>query len=273
MLPKLETVHEPESVSAALKLLARPGVRMMPLYGGPELFDDLQVAAEVEEVILLAGLGLDQVHAEPGSDWRIGAMVTLAALPEAEAFSRQYRALPWVLRMDTRAALFEAMERAYPLNLRAMWTFGAVVAHAGASSPLLVTLLALDAQVEVAGEGATSLAQYLPRRARTDLVTAVVLPFGGEAQESAPVAYEAVARTPADAPIVCAAARVVVEDGAVKAAWLALGGAVGTAIRAGAVGRRRWSAGRDGGVSGRGAGRAGCARTACRLSRLGGIPA
>ncbi len=235
MLPRLKTVHKPKTIDEALKLLARPGIHTLPLYGGPELFDDLHVAAEVEEVVSLAGLGLDRAEVEPGSAWRVGAMVTLAALPECEPFQRQYRAYPWQLRVHTQAALFEAAERAYPLNLRNLWTFGAVVAHGGASSPLLVTLLALDAQVEFASEGGMPLVDYLPRRAPTDLVAAVVLPYGGEAQESAAVTYADVARTPSDEPIVCAAARVVVSDGVFKAAWLALGGAAATAIRAGGV--------------------------------------
>jgi CO/xanthine dehydrogenase FAD-binding subunit len=210
MLPKMQTFHEPETIDEALALLARPDVRTLPLYGGPELFDDLGVAAEVEAVVSLEGLGLDAV-----TELRVGAMVPLSSLP--------------------KGALLAAAERSYSLNLRNIWTVGAVVVHGGASLPLLVTLLALDAQVEIAREGEAPITDYLPRRALTDLVIGVVLPGGTKDQESAKMAYEAVARTPSDEPIVCAVARVVTADEKVASVALALGGVAQTAIRAGDV--------------------------------------
>ena len=155
MLPRLKSFHKPKTINEALKLLARPGIRTLPLYGGPELFDNLAAAAEMEEVVSLAGLNLDRVSDEDG--WlRLGAMTPLAALPDGD--------------------LATAAARAYPLNLRQMWTVGAVVAHGGASSPFLVTLLALGARVEVAGQEEQDLSEYLPRRAATDLVAAVIVP-------------------------------------------------------------------------------------------------
>jgi carbon-monoxide dehydrogenase medium subunit len=215
MLPRLKEFHQPETVDEALALLARRDVRTAPLYGGPELFDDLAMAGEVEAVVSLAGLGLDKVT-ELAERLHLGAMVRLAALPEGE--------------------LSRAAARSYSLNLRDMWTIGAVVARGGATVPaavpLLVTLLALDARVEVAGEGEAPVADYLPRRTPTDLVAGVIVPrtegFGA-------LAYAQVARTPADAPIVCAAARARVANGKVGAAALALGGAARTPIRAGDV--------------------------------------
>ena len=207
MLPRLQAVHRPETMGEALDLLAQPGVRVMALYGGPELFDKLEAAAEMEEVVSLAALGLERVI-ETAEGVRIGAMAPLTALPAGD--------------------LAGAAARSYPLNLRAMWTVGAVAAHGGASSPLLATLLALDARVELAGEQTLPLADYLPQRAPTDLITAVIVP--GDSRGA--LAFEAVARTPSDEPIVCAAARVAVVGGSFESAALALGGAAITAIRA-----------------------------------------
>lgn len=200
MLPRLKSFHKPKTINEVLKLLARPGIRTLPLYGGPELFDNLAAAAEMEEVVSLAGLNLDRVTDEDG--WlRLGAMTPLAALPDGD--------------------LVTAAARAYPLNLRQMWTVGAVVAHGGASSPFLVTLLALGARVEVAGQEEQDLSEYLPRRAATDLVAAVIVPSN---PDCGGVAFEAVARTPSDEPIVCAAACAKVDEGRIVAATLALGG-------------------------------------------------
>ncbi|MBN1286052.1 MAG: FAD binding domain-containing protein [Anaerolineae bacterium] len=224
MLPKLQSFYKPETIEQARELLARPDLRTLPLYGGPELFDDLAEAAEIEAVVSLSELGLNTLTETP-EGLRIGAMVALAALPESQ-FLR-------VARQDLAArpagvwaveALLTAAERAYSLNLRAMWTVGAVVAHGGPASPLLTTLVALDARVELAGDITVPLAHYLFRRARTDLITAVVVPLAGG---FGPVAYEAVARTPADEPIVCAAARARLGGGAprqVQAVAVALGG-------------------------------------------------
>lgn len=233
MFPKLQTVHKPGSEKEALALLAREGVRIMPLYGGPELFDKLDVAAEVDEVVSLAALGLDEI--QPLEDAAIGAMVPLRGLRGNEVFNRVYRALPRQLRMHAWPAVFDAAERSYPLNLGNMWTVGAVVAHAGASSPFLVTLLALGALVEVAGKRRLPLADYLPRRALTDLITGVALPMGTEKEESVGIVFEEVARTPKDEPIVCAAARAVVEDGVITSVRLALGGVAPAAIRAAGI--------------------------------------
>ncbi len=233
MLSNLQTIHTPESIEEARALLERPDVRTMPLYGGPELFDDLARAAEMEEAVSLAGLGLDGVNFEPKSDLHIGALVTLAGLWEREPFIRQYRALPWELRIHTTGALRDAVKRTYSLNLRSMWTYGAVVAHGGAELPLLVVLVALNAHVGLAGKIAIPLEQYLLKRALTDIVTSVVVPMGDEMWESAPVHYDAVGRTPADAPIVCAAARAALdESGQVRQISLALGGVEKTAARA-----------------------------------------
>jgi CO/xanthine dehydrogenase FAD-binding subunit len=81
------------------------------------------------------------------------------------------------------------------------------VLSAHGRSPLATTLLALDAVLDVARSGAAGeqigLGEVLPLRGeklRGRLVTRLLLPL------NARLAYESVARTPADQPIVCAAA-------------------------------------------------------------------
>lgn len=235
MLPKLQDFYKPETIQEARELLERPDIHTIPLYGGPELFNDLTTTREVEAVISLAGLGLDEVT-EVSGGLHIGAMVTLAALPESQFFRVALRDLSdrpaGVLNIE---ALLSAAEQTYSLNLRSMWTLGAVVAHGGPASPLLVTLIALNARVELAGDALVPIGHYLFRRARTDLITKVILPTGNN---FGPVAYEAVARTPADEPIVCAAVRVRLGSGTpeqIHAISAALGGVDKTPVQAGEV--------------------------------------
>jgi putative selenate reductase FAD-binding subunit len=122
----------------------------------------------------------------------LGATVTLAQLLELPD-------LPEVLARVVR------LEATY--NLRHAATLAGAVLSADGRSPLATALLALDAVLDVARAGAAveqvNLGDVLPVRGeklRGRLVTRLTLPL------NARMAYESVSRTPADLPIVCAAA-------------------------------------------------------------------
>lgn len=192
-MPRVVSYHRPNSLPDALKLLRRAGVDSRVLAGGTVLNAGFQNgdAASVEVVDLQA---LDLAGIEEGvqNDARsltIGAMTTLGALCGSIL-------VPNMLRELARAEL--------PSTLRNMATVGGAVANANAESALLAGLIACRATVVIAHIDATRtipLASLLatPDLLRGSIVTEVCIEVPDQA------CWEAVRRTPADAPIVAVA--------------------------------------------------------------------
>jgi probable selenate reductase FAD-binding subunit len=177
--------HRPKTVEEALYLLKRGEMKTVPLGGGTVVNQpsDQQIA-----VVDLQSLGLDRIERR-GKELVIGATATLQALLE---------------HPDLPAGLRQVIELEATYNLRQVATLAGTLVSAGGRSPLATALLALDAQlVLLPGDEQMSLGDFLPTRQQRlpgRLVTVVTLPLG------AAFAYHTVARTPADQPIVCAAA-------------------------------------------------------------------
>jgi CO/xanthine dehydrogenase FAD-binding subunit len=175
----------PQTMEEALKLLTRSEVR--PLGGGTLL---TQPGGESFSVVDLQGLGLDSLS-KSGERLAIGATVTLQALLES---SYTPTALKASLLLET------------PLNLRTMGTVAGTLVSCDGRSPFATVMLALDAKMTFAPEDEqVTLGNYLPLRVGADglhpnkLITKVEIPLNVK------LAFETVARTPADKPIVCAA--------------------------------------------------------------------
>ena len=192
--------NRPQTVAEAAELLQQPGRRAVPLAGGtwltPRLRTDVDIpgslAGEVDVVVDLADLPLSYVvsEGEPGSGaLRIGATSRLAVImddPLCQALAG--------------GILAEAARRAGPVNLRNSATIGGCVAARGPVLELTLVLAALNGSVVFSDGSADSTL----RTSRSDLlITEIVVPWpagdvrGGLAR---------VARTPADQPIVAAAA-------------------------------------------------------------------
>jgi putative selenate reductase FAD-binding subunit len=174
--------HRPETIEEALALLARPGVH--PLGGGTVLN---QQRHETFEVVDLQSLGLNKIH-KVGEKLEIGATVTLQALLESP---------------HTPEAVRSALRLEAPLNLRNMGTVAGALVSCDGRSPFAAVMLALDAKITVSSEQSSviSLGDLLPLRhelLRGKLITQIEIPLNVK------LAYEQVARTPADKPIVCA---------------------------------------------------------------------
>jgi putative selenate reductase FAD-binding subunit len=175
--------HRPQTLEESLQLLATPNTR--PLGGGTVLTqqDDDSFA-----VVDLQALGLDKIR-KFGNNLEIGATVTLQTLLES---------------LHTTAALKTAIKLEAPLNLRNMGTVAGALITCNGRSPFAVVMLALDAHFTVEKEQRTihSLGDFLPLRhnfLNTKLITKIGIPLQTE------LAFETVARSPADKPIVCAA--------------------------------------------------------------------
>lgn len=222
MLLNLREYHRPaaaapdRALAHALELLARPGIRTALLAGGATLLASADPA--IEAVVDLQGMNLDFIRsdADDGS-LRIGALATRAALADHEIAQSLYAGL-----------IAEAARRWGGSVQRNRATIGAAIATAAANDPLLAALLACDAAVVLAersGASNLTLAEFLAQRPARLAAPAIIIELRvPRPEQRAGGALATVARTPADAPIVVAAATVQRAGDRCAAAGLALGG-------------------------------------------------
>jgi len=175
--------HRPHTLEEALALLSRPAPLTLPLAGGTAL---AHRGPGTVAVVDLQALGLDKLIRK-GSSLQVGAMVTLQSLLESDQTGDL-----------TPIILHEAT-----YNLRQVATCAGTLLAAGGRSPFTTALLALDVSLVLQpGNESIGLGDLLPFRheqLRGRLVSQINLPLNPR------LAYEYVARTPADQPIVCAA--------------------------------------------------------------------
>lgn len=177
--------HRPESLENALELLARPEMMTRPMGGGTKIINSRKESYAVVDLQLL---GLNKIH-DRGNVTDFGAQVTLQKMLE-------HPTLPSIIRQVIRH------EATY--NLRQVATVAGTLVSADGRSPFATTLLAIDAQLTLIcnGETTESLGNYFPQRptkAHGYLITNIKI------SKQVRIAYEFVARTPADRPIVCVA--------------------------------------------------------------------
>lgn len=222
MLLNLREYHRPATADPgrapdhALRLLARPGIRTVLLAGG----DTLLASADptVEAVVDLQGLGFDAIRFDSDSSGlRVGALATRAALADHTAARGSYGGI-----------VAEAARRWAGSVQRNRATVGGAVATAAPNDPLVAALLACDAQITLlgrAGAATLPLREFMLRRAdllnAPAIITELTVPWPTQPNGGA---LAQVARTPADAPIVVAAATVRRNGERCVVARLALGG-------------------------------------------------
>ncbi len=176
--------HRPRTLEEALALLSHPDTR--PLGGGTVL---TQKSKESFSVVDLQALGLDKLH-ESGNELEIGAATHLQTLLESPLVTK---ALQAAIRLET------------PLNLRNMGTVAGTLMTCDGHSPFCVVMLALDTKCWLMTLNETltiSLGDLLLLRnefLRGKLITKIQIPLNVK------LAFETIARTPADKPIVCVA--------------------------------------------------------------------
>ena len=182
--------HRPETLEEALTLLTRPGVVSRPLGGGTAIdrFGPGSLA-----VIDLQRLDLNKVQ-ERGNWIDLGATVTLQKLLDTP---------------NLPEALYETIRREASHNLRQVATVAGTLVAADGRSPFGTAMHALDAAIHLrpGKEGKDSdqvrpgdFLSFREEMLNGRLITQVTIPL------NASLAYAYVARTPADRPVVCAAA-------------------------------------------------------------------
>ena len=176
--------HRPNNLEDAVTLIARKKPPTRPLGGGTVLNQPNPEAFAVGD---LQDLGLNRLH-KRGNNLEAGATATLQAL---------------LARNDLPEALARAIRLEASHNLRQTATLGGLVASADGRSALLSALLALDCKATVLpGPDEYPLGELLPLRAerlKQRLISRLLIPFHAQ------LAFEAVARTPSDRPIVSVA--------------------------------------------------------------------
>jgi CO/xanthine dehydrogenase FAD-binding subunit len=173
--------YRPQTLEEALQLLSRSDT--CPLGGGTLL---TQRSEESFSVVDLQALGLNYLN-KSGDRLAIGAATTLQILLESTY---------------SPAALKSALLLETPLNLRNMGTVAGSLVTCDGRSPFATVMLALDAKMFFALEDETiTMGNYLPTRAGASnkLIAKIEIPLNVQ------LAFETVARTPSDKPIVCAA--------------------------------------------------------------------
>lgn len=143
----------------------------------------------VDTAIDLSGLGLDQIE-ETGSDYRLGAMVTL----------RQLELHPGLDRL-TQGAMAESVRHIVGVQFRNLATVGGSVCGRFGFSDVLTALLALDARVVFHRAGELSLEEFLASDGCPgDLLIEVRIPDDGRR-----AAYQSVRRSSTDFPVLAVA--------------------------------------------------------------------
>jgi CO/xanthine dehydrogenase FAD-binding subunit len=178
--------QRPETISQAIALLAREKPASYPLGGGTLLNQSL---VEEYAVVDLQALGLDEIS-KVGNQFHVGATTTLQKFVE-------FNGLP--------SDLYIAIKQETSYNLRQMATIAGTLFTASGRSPLTSALLAMDASLEMLNwdesEVKVKLGDWLPLRTEgkpNALITKIVLPAQIQ------LAFEMIARSPADKPIICA---------------------------------------------------------------------
>jgi putative selenate reductase FAD-binding subunit len=175
--------HRPRTIAEALKLISRSSPRTLPLGGGTLLSHGQE---ESIEVVDLQALGLNVIQ-KRGNSLEVGATSTLQQLLEDVHCPADMRS---ALKLDA------------PLNLRNAATIAGTLVTGDGRSSTATALLALDSILTIVNSSpqVIKIGDFLPTRAQLlhhALITKLTFPLNVR------LAFEYVARTPADRPIVC----------------------------------------------------------------------
>lgn len=181
--------HRPAKIEDVITLLARADPPTIPLGGGTALE---RSSSRTIAVVDLQAVGLNTVQHQ-GNFLEMGATLTLQSL--ADTLKSE--------KLANLVGLEKAIAREATYNLRQVGTVAGALVTAGGRSPFATALLALDASLRLQpGDEQIGLGDLLPvrlGRLSHRLITQITIPL------NARLAYEYVARSLADLPIVCAA--------------------------------------------------------------------
>lgn len=184
----ITSYHRPQTLAEALALLSQPAT--IPLGGGTKINTPQFSGPQTGDfaVVDLQALGLDKIH-KTGNTLEIGATATLQQLLESD---------------HTPQALKQAIRQETSLNIRNAATVAGTLVTCDGRSPFGTAMLALDTTLTTEGQqpaviGLSELFALHREVLQGKLITKVNISL------NASLAFDMVARTPADLPIVCVA--------------------------------------------------------------------
>jgi len=224
---KIRAYHRPKRIEEAIQLLAEPDAGRTVIAGGTDLLVNPRYMVGVREVIDVRDLGLADI-AEGGQP----SMIVIGA----SATMRQVARSSLVQALADGILARGAAVCGSP-NIRNMATLGGNTASALPSADTPPSLLALDAQVELAGPAGRRillLAEFFTGPAQTvrqpgEIIIAFHLP--GSAPGTRGGFYK-IGRTAEDISMVNAAVTITIRAGAINHARIALGAVAPTPLRA-----------------------------------------
>lgn len=239
MIPSAFAYHRPETLDEVFELLGRYGEQAKLLAGGHSLLPAMKLRLAQPEILIDVGnvQELKGVTVEPDGSLRLGAMTTHHQVLTDPAIRQRAPLLPEV------AGVIGDMQ------VRYRGTIGGSIAHADPASDYPAALLALEAQIEVAGPGGRRrtlaaaeffVGPFITALQPDEIITAVRIPPAAEAEGWRwGHTYLKMARRASDFALVGVAA-VVARDpqGAAAVVRVALNGVTGAAYRATAVEER-----------------------------------
>jgi CO/xanthine dehydrogenase FAD-binding subunit len=179
--------QRPKTIPEALTFLAREQPISYPLGGGTYINRNQEGQYAVVD---LQALELKSI-AKKGNSVVVGATATLQELLEFKGLLKD---------------IYVTIEHEATYNLRQMATIAGTLVTANGRSPFATMMLTLDARLEILKLNnlpkQIKIGDWLPLRSGNEpgaLITKVSFPINVQ------VAYESIARTPADQPIVCTA--------------------------------------------------------------------
>jgi CO/xanthine dehydrogenase FAD-binding subunit len=177
----ISTYHRPQTLEQALALISRTNPRTLPLGGGTYLSHS---SHEIYEVVDLQNLGINKIKLT-GNYLEIGATVTLENLVDNKDFPINLRS---------------AIKLEAPFNIRNAASVAGTIAISDGRSSFNSAMLALDAKILIQpGDQDFQIGNLLPLREsllQRRLIIKIVIPININ------IAFEYVARTPVDKPIV-----------------------------------------------------------------------
>jgi carbon-monoxide dehydrogenase medium subunit len=207
-LRELTEYHKPTSIDDALRLLCRPDVRSMLIGGGMGVVAEASHA--VQAVIDLSGLNLSYIKSN-NQGIAIGATTTLQQMLDDKS-----------IRDYADGVLIKAILDTASLNTRNQASMAGSIVGAAGNSPLVTALLAVGATLNIHSARLQQITLSDWGYDDKNLIVEVLLP---QLASNVRTAYQKVARTPADLPIVCVAASGSIEHGdLLVGARIAIGG-------------------------------------------------
>jgi CO/xanthine dehydrogenase FAD-binding subunit len=169
--------HRPDTVEDALHLIARHPARL--LAGGTDFYPALSGRTTPEPVVDLSGIASLSGISRNGAFWRIGAMTRWSQIRDAELPAKFL-------------GLQLAAREVGSVQIQNAGTIAGNLCNASPAADGVPPLLALDAEVEIAGPDGTRLlplSSFITGVRRTDLrpgeiVTAILVPDAPESQSA-----------------------------------------------------------------------------------------